>query len=72
MKKNTRSTRIRFLYTKDVSIGMSTTGKQIGILLVGVGLGWGISFALPAPLGFLQPYLWAIPVIIGIILVIKE
>jgi len=51
---------------------MSAVGKQIGILLVGLGLGWGISFALPAPLSFLQTYLWAVPIIIGIILIIKE
>jgi len=51
---------------------MSSVRKQIGILLVGLGLGWGISFGLPTPLEFLQPYLWAIPIIIGIILIIKD
>jgi hypothetical protein len=51
---------------------MSTVRKQMGILLVGLGLGWGISFGLPEPLTFLQPYVWAVPIIIGIILIIKD
>jgi len=51
---------------------MSTVRKQIGILLVGIGLGWGVSFGLPEPLGFLQPYIWAVPIVIGIILIIKD
>ena len=51
---------------------MSNVTKQIGILLVGLGLGWGVSVGLPAPLEFLQQYIWAIPIIIGIILIIKD
>jgi len=43
---------------------------QIGILLIGVGIGSALP-VLPAPLTILDSWLWIILVIIGIGLIIK-
>lgn len=44
---------------------------QIGIFMIGMGL--GVAFpALPTPLNLIQPYLWVILIIIGMILIIRN
>jgi hypothetical protein len=51
---------------------MATTQHQAGVFLIGLGLGMvlNVGFSSP-PLNVINGWIWLIPVLIGIILVIK-
>ncbi len=50
---------------------MSETGKELGMLLLGVAFGSLISSSLPGPLSVVQPYMGIIFFVLGIVLIIK-
>jgi Kef-type K+ transport system membrane component KefB len=43
---------------------------HIGLFFIGVGLGMALP-SLPKELAFLNPYLWIVFIVIGILLIIK-
>lgn len=49
---------------------MGTGGKELGMLFIGVAIGVIIP-ALPEPITIVQPFVWLIFFIIGVILLIK-
>jgi len=50
---------------------MSIVGNKAGLVIIGAGVGLALP-SIPAPLNIIQPYLWIILIIIGVILIIKD
>jgi hypothetical protein len=53
-----------------VLYGMSGTGKELGMLFLGLGIG-SIIPSLPQPLTIIQPYLWVVFFVIAFVLFFK-
>jgi len=50
---------------------MSAVGNKAGLVLIGAGLGMALP-SLPNPFNMIQPYLWILLIVIGVILIIKD
>jgi hypothetical protein len=51
---------------------MATTQHQAGVFLLGLGIGMVLNFGFSSPpLDIANSWLWLVPVLIGIVLVIK-
>jgi len=50
---------------------MSAVGNKAGLVLIGAGLGMALP-QLPSPVSMIQPFLWILLIVIGVILIIKD